>query len=347
MRTMWRSLMAMVMAALALPALGQETELIWKDGKWVEMAKPAEGTPEGEAAILRQHLDRGRYAEAVKVAKRMIKRYPGHPLTEEAYGLAGDAELRRGRYWQAYRWYERQIAAFPGGRYLERALEREMEIAKAFLAGKKRLLGGFMPIGAEKTGIEILDRIAQRSIGSERAEVALLTIADHYFDQREWEAACDHYQNFLALFPKSPRAAHAEVRAAESFHRAYRGPLWDETPLVEAQQRYLALRRNRPAKSAELKVDQLLEELRAERAAKQYEIGQFYLRTGSKDAAAFYFALVKKDYGDTRWGKRAGEALQRLGGGSATSGGAKVGPAGKRGPAAGPAGKAGAKGKSK
>ena len=94
-------------------------------------------------------------------------------------------------------------------------------------------------------------------------------------------------------------------------------------------------------------MDQLLEELRAERAAKQYEIGQFYLRTGSKDAAAFYFALVKKDYGDTRWGKRAGEALQRLGGGSATSGGAKVGPAGKRGPAAGPAGKAGAKGKSK
>jgi len=344
--------MAVTIVATALPALAQQTELIWKDGKWVKMPKPAKGTPEGEAAIIRQHLDRGQYGRAVRAVKRMIKRYPDHPLTEQAYGLAGDAELRRGRYWQAYRWYERQISRFPEGQFVDRALEREIEVARAFLSGKKRLLGGFLPIGARKQGIEILDRIAQRSIGGERAEVALLTIADYYFGQEEWEAAAEHYQNFLALFPKSRWAAHAEVRAAESFHRAYRGPLYDQTPLVEAQQRYLALRRNRPAKSAELKVDQLLEELRAERAAKEYGVGRFYLRTGQKEAAAFYFRSVVRDYGGTRWARRSREALERLGAGAlAPAGGARgrpaVGSARRAGQPGGPGRKSPAEGDAK
>ena len=37
---------------------GGQTELIWKDGRWVEVAPAEEGTPAGEAAIIRGLIDR-------------------------------------------------------------------------------------------------------------------------------------------------------------------------------------------------------------------------------------------------------------------------------------------------
>ncbi|KKL73839.1 hypothetical protein LCGC14_2070860, partial [marine sediment metagenome] len=138
-----------------------------------------------------------------------------------------------------------------------------------------------------------------------------------------WHQALDipgasaHYDNFLKLFPKSRRAVHAELRSAESFHLAYRGPLYDETPLVEAEHRYRAFAASHPAKAAEVQVERKLKEIHALRAAKGYHVGRFYLRTDQPEAAEFYFRLVVKDYAGTRWAGRARAAMAKLAGGPA------------------------------
>jgi outer membrane assembly lipoprotein YfiO len=315
-------LTVLVMVATAAfagaPAAGEE-EILWKDGKWVKQAAPAEGTPAGELALIRVQLDKGRYGSAARQAKRFLKRYPNDPLGEQACCLAGDAELRRGNYWQAYRWYENQIRDFPNGQLLDRALEREIEVARAFLGGGKRRLGKVLKISGEQDGIEILEKIAQRAVGTPRAEIALLTIADHYLDKGKWAEAAASYDGFLQLFPKSPRAVHAELRAAEAFHKAYRGPLYDETPLIEAEHRYQAFANNHPDKAREVKVEEILQEIHSQRAGKQYEVGQFYLRTGDPDAAKHYFELVASQFSDTKWAGRALGKLAALGQGASES----------------------------
>ena len=309
MRHLWIVLLSA--GLLAALAAGADEELIWRDGQWVRQAKPAKGTAAGEVALLRQQMDRKKYGSVVRGAKRFLKRYRDERLREAALALAGDAELQRGRYWQAYGWYEKQLKEFPGGEAVDRALEREVEIGQAFLSGKKRHLW-ILRLPAEGDGIEILQRIAEFSPGTPRAELALLTIADHYFDKRKWADAAGAYDSFLALHADSPRAGQAELRLAEALWASYRGAMWDETPLVEAEQRYKAFALQRPAAARRARVEEILAEIHSARAEAQYEVARFYARTRAAGAAAYYYRLVMRDYGDTDWAGRAQAALGKL-----------------------------------
>jgi len=301
-----------LVAVLAVPAAGEQTELILEDGKWAPQPAPAKGTPEGEAAIVRHELDEGRDAKAVRAAKGFLKRYSLHPLRESVLSMAGDAEMRRGDYWQAHLYFKKQLAEFPKGALSDRAMDRQMQIAKAFLAGRKRKFAGFMKIGAGGDGVDILEDIAVVAPTSDRAEEALMTIGDYYFDSARWDEAAAEYDGFLSLYPKSERVPRARMQAAEAFRRAYRGPAYDETPLIEAEQRYKALLRDHPAAAAEGNAEEILQQIHSDRALKQLTIARFYLRIDRKQAAAFYFRLVRDEYGDTTWGEQAGELLAGL-----------------------------------
>lgn len=303
-----------LLGVLAASAFGADrADLLWKDGKWVRQAAAAEGTPAGEVSLIRRKIDRKKYRSAVKSVKKFLKRYPSSPLAEEVTGLAGEAELARGRYWQAYEWYERQLVEFPAGEYFEQALEKEIQIAEAFLAGRKRIALGIFRLSAKQDGIDILQGIADHAPASPQAESALLTVGRYYCDEGKWRLAADAYEQFLTLMPRSPRAPQAELALAEALLRSYRGPSWDETPLIEAQQRYKAFAAKYPARAKRAQVGRILkEEIRSARAEKQYETGRFYVRTRKAEAAAHYFRLVIEKYSDTEWATRARAELAKI-----------------------------------
>ncbi len=302
-----------LLGVLAATAWGAEqSDLVWKDGKWVRQAEPVEGTPTGEAALIRQKIDHKKYSSALKSVKKFLKRYPSSPLREEVLGLAGEAELRRKRYWQAYEWYEKQLAEFPGGEYFERSLEKEIQIAEAFLAGRKRVALGILRLSAKQEGIDILQGIASHAPSSPQAESAMLTIGEYYFNKRKWRLAADAYEQFLTLMPKSPRAPQAELALAEVLLRSYRGPSWDETPLIEAQQRYKAFTARYPAEAKKSQVEQILKEIHSARAEKQYETGRYYIRTRKGEAAEYHFRLVIENYSDTKWAPKSQAELTKL-----------------------------------
>lgn len=303
---------SLLLALLAGPAWAEE-ELVWQNGQWVRQAPAREGTPEGELSLIRQDLRRKDFAAAVAQAEKFAERYPGNPLREDVLGLAGEAEIGRERYWQAYEWLEKQIAEFPSGARLERALEKEMEIAQAFLAGKKRLAAKVFWLPAQQEGIDILRKIAEHAPGTDRAEQALLAVGDYYFNTQQWEDAVDAYNAYLKLFPKSERAIVAELRSAESLLRSYRGPAWDDTPLIESQQRYRDFRTRHPAAAAEANVDKVLEVIHEARAQKQFVVAQFYARTGKTAPAAFYYRIVIEQFADTPFAGQAQMNLDALG----------------------------------
>ncbi len=313
MRQSW--IAPLMIGLLAGLAAGEGDELIWRDGQWVRQPAPAKGSPVGELALIRRDVDAKKYAAAVKHARGFLKRYPNEPLRGEVLWLAGEAEMGRGRYWDAYGWYEKLLVEpeFRAGSLFDRALDREMEIARAYLAGKKRRVAAVFVISGEQDGIEMLERIAnEHAPGTPRAEQALLTLAEHYFGKSEWADAVAGYEGFLKSYGKSPWAPQAELRLAEALRLSYRGPSWDEAPLIEAEQRYKAFAASYPAAARRAGVAEILEEIRSERARKQYEIGQFYARTRAPGAAAIYFRLVADEYGQTRWAPRAQKALSRL-----------------------------------
>jgi outer membrane assembly lipoprotein YfiO len=301
-------------AATAAPPAGQE-EFEFKDGKWVPATEPVEGTEQGHLALVRKLIERGEGRSALRATKRFFKIYPDSPRREEALLLAGRAEIVRGRYWQAFEWLEEQLAEYPAGRYYEWALSREFEVAEAFLAGKKRIHFGIFRLRAEGDGLDILLRIAEHAPGTTIAQKAMLRIADHQYEKARFAEAAAAYDEFLEMFPKSAQAQYAALQAARSTHAQFQGVAFDDTPLLEATQRYLNFQQAYPGPAREADVEAILAEITAARANKLFETGAFYERTDRPDSATFYYKLVMRDFPQTEWADRAGAALSMMAGG--------------------------------
>jgi outer membrane protein assembly factor BamD (BamD/ComL family) len=115
------------------------------------------------------------------------------------------------------------------------------------------------------------------------------------------------------VFSKSPRAAYAMLQAAKSSYASFRGVDWDDTPLLDARQRYEAYRERFPLQAEQANVPRTLETIRLTLAQKMYGIGVFYERVHRPDAAKFYYKKVIETYPGTPSQSAASAALMRLG----------------------------------
>jgi len=311
-----RGALALVVAEIVLLAwpgdLSAQGEYELREGQWVAVPPPGQGTPAGELALIRRYLRQRQPGKALKAAKALLKRYPDDPQREEALLLAGQAELQRGRYYQAFEWFDRLLDEFPAGRFFNRAIDREYQIAEAFLSGKKRILLGFLPLPAREEGLSILERIVEHAPGSPAAEKALLRIADDHYQHREYAEAVSTYETFLASFGDSPNAAVAMLRAAQATYASFRGVAYDITPLIDAQQRYRALSERFPVTAESAGVRQTLLEIRETRAKKLFQTGSFYGRIGRPGPQRFYYQLLAREYPQTTWAEKAEQSLAAM-----------------------------------
>jgi outer membrane protein assembly factor BamD (BamD/ComL family) len=312
-----------VLAAGSPRALAQE-EYEWKDGNWVKVASPAKGTPAGECALIRQYVQQGSNRTAVREAERFLKKYPLEPSAEEVLMLAGRAEIARGRYFQAYEWFERQLNQFPNGPLFERALIHDYEVAEAFLAGKKRIVWGIFYLPAQDDGLLILAKIAEHAPGSALAEKSLMRIGDYHYQERDYAEAVQAYDRYLEVFARAERASYAMLQAARASLASYRGTEFDDTPLLEARQRYQMFSQRFPLQADRADVPRILEQIRVSLARKAYTTAEFYERTGRRDPAQYYYRLVMEQYPQTEWEARSASALRRLGVPTALPGAATI-----------------------
>jgi len=315
MKTSAMMLTGVLAAAAFVPRPAPADEFEWKGGEWVARAEPAKGTPEGELALIRKHLADDSPRRAANAAEDFLENYPNDPRCQEAMYLAGQAEMQRGRYWDAYEQFEAQLLRFPKGSFSQRALLREKEIAEAYLAGRNRRVNWVIRVPAEDDGAEILQRIAEHAPKTKLAEECLLRVAEHHASEGDHLAAVQAYDAYLKLFDKSPRAAEAMLKAAQASLAAYRGTEYDDTPLIEAEQRFRLLAERHPKQAKQADVARTLEQIASLRAQKLLETARFYERTKRPSSAAFYYRKLAEAYPDTTWGAQARAALERLGAG--------------------------------
>ncbi len=304
-------LLLLIVPSLAISASPPEHE--WKGDKWVEAEGGGKGTAAGELGLIRSFAEKGKHAKVVRYAKKFLNRYAGDPLCEEVMMLAGEAELDRERYYQGFQWFNRQLGSYPDGRYHQRALDRELKVAEAFLQGKKRVIGKIIRLPAEDEGLEILFRVAEQSPNSKFARKALLRIADQHYKKFRYLEAVNAYDHFIEMFPKSPRTVYARLQAARSVFASFEGVKREETPLIEAEQRVREFQAEYPDLARRANVSQLLLAIRDLRAEKGYETARFYLRTKHPKAGAFYCREVIRRYPGTEWARKAKQDLERIG----------------------------------
>jgi outer membrane protein assembly factor BamD (BamD/ComL family) len=314
----WFVIFCAVAAASGLCAGAEETEHVWKNGKWVAAPKPAEGTPEGELALVRMHLNKDDPKKASKAVKKFLASYPNDSRREEIMMLAGQAAMDRGRYSDANDRFNEQMDQYRNGVFYDRAVQRQYEIADAFLQGRKRRAAWVFKVSAVDKGIDILNAIADRVPGTVVAEKALLRVANYHYDARQLVQAVEAYDHYIKTFPQSPRKrmGHAMLRAARARYAQYRGDAFDDTPLTDAQERFMIYRDRYTEDANKANVPMVLSQIRNALVQRYFASAKFYKRVGRKRAAIFYYKkVVAQDSKDSQshWTRRAESELRSLG----------------------------------
>jgi len=258
---------------------------------------------------LRQ-LEQGRAKKADKTVRKWIKAHPDSQSMDQALFIKAQALSARGLYYQAFLAYEKLLDEHSATSLFAPAVRGQVGIARRFLAGEKRKVWGFIATGAKTEALAILDRVVERWPGSEVAAQALVMQADHYYDKGRFLDAQPLYQLLVDDYPRTRYYPQAMLRNAQSTHGQYAGSAYDTSCLAEARVRYDQFRARFPEKITEHRVDECLARIDELQAEKEWQIADFYRRTGKSGAAGWYWNMIIQRWPTSQPAQRASQQLQ-------------------------------------
>lgn len=311
---------AFVLAVVWLPAAPaqdeqyREREVLDLDSdSWVAETEPDQAeTSTGPLGDARRLLASGNPNKAYKLLKEWTDENPDDDRYFEGMYLLGDAEFERKHFYQAYEAYE-IVAENTVGDLFYRVLRREMDVARAFLSGEKRIVWKFMRLSAYDEGVEILDRIWERVPGTRLGESALKLKADYFFETGEMDFAQDEYVNLVREHPYGRYAQIGMLRAAEAAAASFPGIKFDDSALLDADVRYRQVLGAYPVYAEREQVPERLVGIEEQRAEKDLDIARWYERTNRDGAAEYYYRLIVEDWPDTLAAGEAKRSLREMG----------------------------------
>jgi tetratricopeptide (TPR) repeat protein len=201
-------------------------------GEWVQVNAPprAATAPAADVVIDDPTLDQvenllsaGRHDAALKRVIAWIKAHPDAPDRDRGLFLLAEAYRQHGDGIRAFYHLDELMEYYPTSRLYYPALEKQFVIADEYLNGRKRVVLGFLPVGAKDEAVEMLFRIQERSPGSPIAERSLLRTADHYYDDSQFDLAADAYGAYLKTYPRSPEVPRVSLYRAFASLAQFRG----------------------------------------------------------------------------------------------------------------------------
>ena len=187
-------------------------------------------------------------------------------------------------------------------------------IAEVYLGGVRRKFLGMRLLNATDFAINILDDIATQYPDTAIAEQALKTKADYFHDKGDFSLAELEYGQLVRAHPNGRYNRYAQRRVADSALAGFGGVLFDERPLIEAEERYQSYATRYPGLAEQEGIGLILSEIREKRAAKELEIGAYYQRTRHPQAAAYYYRSTITNWPDSIAATKAARANASLAG---------------------------------
>lgn len=283
-----------------------------EEEQWRATAPDPAETPEGTLDVARSLLARGEADEARDLLEDWVEQSEDDDRYFEGVYLLGEACFEDQDYYAAFEQYE-IVVENTAGDLFQKSLRRELDVARAFLAGEKRIVWGFLRLPATDEALEILDRIWERAPGTRIGEEALVVKADYYFNRGDVDLAQDEYAHLAVEYPGGRFVQKAMLRSAEAAAAAFPGIKFDAGPLLEAEARYRQVQARFPALAERENIEERLEDIRSRRAEKELDIAGWYERAGYPAAAEAYYRFVIRDWPDTLAAAEARSRLRALG----------------------------------
>jgi outer membrane protein assembly factor BamD (BamD/ComL family) len=213
--------------------------------------------------------------------------------------IKAESLYAKGKFNKAVRGYDNFLDDFPGSELYQVALDRQFSIAQAYLAGQRRTVLKFFRIRGYAEGEKIMDKIADRAGIAPLATRANIAVAESHEKRKNYEDAYQRWSQILTKWPTGQIGKNALLSMARCKYLAYNGPKYDISDLVSAKSYYQNFRLRYPDDAEELHIDAKIANIDELLAEKQFEIAQFYTRTGGVDSASIYHQEIVEKWPTT------------------------------------------------
>ena len=276
----------------------------------------------------------GKFLAAVAEAKKYVEIGPSSAAQEaydeikidfpESTGPDFDIFVKAEIYYcksefaKAVRNYNKMLTEFPRSKLTDAALDREFAIAKAYLAGRKKTLLGFIKIKGYAEGIKIMEKIAERvGLDTEMGINASVAVAQNYEQRKKFNEAFLKWWEISLEWETGLIGRDALLGMARNKYAVYNKPpeykrqLYDASCLESAKSYYGRFKLLYPKEAKEIGVDEILSEIDEQLAYKQLSIGRYYQRTGHIQSANLYYDMVVSDWPGSKAAQQAKELLTK------------------------------------
>lgn len=237
------------------------------------------------------------------------------PYFAEAYYLRGNAKLAMGNEFASLYDYEEVIKNHPESEQFVPCLERELQVARLYLNGRKKPsnLFGLRLDSGKPLAEEIILRICERLPGSRLAERAILELADYYARARDLELAAETYDVFLRLYPRSDQRSLAMQRRVYANIARFKGPGYDAAALKDAMVQIEEFQEEFPAEAQRTGVsDALMARVDESAAAGLLKNARWYLRKDDSVSARLTLTRLIKRHPRTGAAQQAVTMIQEI-----------------------------------
>jgi outer membrane protein assembly factor BamD (BamD/ComL family) len=283
------------------------------NGQWQAVAQPTSG-PASDPVLDRAErlLQLGQSKQARTVALKWILDHKEDPRGDRALFIMAEAEDKGGDPILGFYYLDQLLEEHPESRLYSTAMQKQFEIADAYLRGRKRKFLGLPILSAEDEAVEMLFRVQQRAPKSPIAEKALLRTANFYFADRQYDLSEDAFGMFVRQYPRSPSVPGAKLKQAYSAYALFHGPRFEVTPIIDARERLSVIMAEYPQLAAQENIPALLDTIDAAMARKLYLRADFYRRTHEPQAAAYTYRYLISAYPDSGDAAKAKTQLAKL-----------------------------------
>ncbi len=282
--------------------------------------------------------EKGKFGDAERIFHSIARNVKNPPLVaEEALFFEADCQYLQGHFPKAESTFIKVLREFRlNGRFHNQANQRLFDIANYWLDDTRKLMkayeekregkrwlvmpASFVHVDKEKPfldmegrAIEALEEVRLNDISGPLGEKALFYIATIKFFREDYKDADYYYSQVYKNYPNSKLAATALKHAILCKEMVNGGSAYDARPLKEAMDliqiagAYPELQAN----DHPFLVRQM-ESISHQQADKDYNIAEFYRRTGHPGSAYFYYELVRRRYPGTSYSEKAIKGLEEM-----------------------------------
>ncbi len=261
-------------------------------------------------------------SKEVKAAVAELKdEFPQYVGPDLELFIEGERYFWQDRYSKALAKYEKLLKNHPTSEFAEPTMNRQFEMAKAYFAGRKKTVLGFIKVSGYPTGVEIMEKISDRTGLDEPNSIGLkaaITVAEHYDATEQYYEGYIKWSEIASYWETGPVGKKALIRMAEDNLAAYnearpnRRPLLDTSRLTTAKTYFDKYAMLYPAEITEHDIPEKLKLIDEQMAMKEYTVGCYYRRVKKYEAARLYFDLVVQNWPKTEGSELAAQALKEL-----------------------------------